>query len=598
MATIPTDQAQVQPDALPTVRFNPDAPIEAFGGGRAATSFGAIEQVGQSAMDLGRTYKMHADQVATMTADNGMAQAENKIQTQVSQMRGQDALKAPDFVKEQWQQAQDAAMKGAANDAQKQAILRSSLLRQSTLDRTVQMHVANETHAMAEQTTVDSIDNSRDAAVMNAFDGDRVGLEKDRQTAAMQDWAGRNGVPLDSPIYQKRLTDTLSQTNKEVIQNMVDNAQEKTAQEYFQANKGQMNARDIDFVSKITERAETLQKGLDMWNKVGGLKLPDGTPDEAAMERHVMADPSITSIDQKIKALDFVKARASEERVNQARADQANDKAFINQTLQGRTQGVPLADAMRAAQDAGKTPYDQNAYEEQVKKIYAPPSESDPATHNQIWEGIEGGTITNKQQIDQAAASGALNQKDWFEERKHLYNTIQNGSDPETKQTWERIKLQAEQTFGSDKLKKDAFLYEMHSISDGKSNEDLWKTANDKLKTDPSTQWSIFGAHFGGSPQYESDNSKRDATNLAWGKIHQDIGEDQANAIGGGALYQGKKNWGLADVNSFADSLGGWDKIKVGTPANNAIQSLMGKKQPVTPANVNAVLQKYPDGHF
>lgn len=591
---IPTAQSQAQPDELPTVRFSPDAPAEAFGGGKDLAPFSAAEQAGGSLEDLGRIYKQHADQIASLQADNQASQLENSLQIKVSQMRGQDALKAPDLVKEQWEQGTEDIMKGATNDAQRFSIQRSLMLRQATLNKTVQLHVADQTHAMAEQTTVDSIDNSRDAAVMNAFDPDRVSLEKDRQEAALKDWAGRNGVPEGSDIYNKKLTDTLSQTNKEVIQNMVDNAQEKTAQAYFQANKSQMNAKDIDFISKITERAETLQRGSDMWDKVGGYKLPDGTPDEAHMEKAVMSDPSITSIDQKVKALDFVKARASEERVNQSRADQAADKSFLNQTIQGRTNGTSLADAMRSAQDAGKTPYDQEQYEQAVKRIYAPPTESDPSTHMKIWEGIQDGTITSKQAIDQAAQSQQLNQKDWFELRKNLYDVTQNGTDPATKSAWERVKALAEENFSGNKVDHDKFLYDMHVSTEGKSPDEIVKSANDKLKGDPNTGiWGIFQ-----KPQWKSEVDKLDANSTAWGKVHQDIGQDQANAIGGGALYQGKKTWGLADVDSFAEQMGGWDNIKTGTPANNAIQSLMGKKQPITPSNVKAVLDKYPDGKF
>jgi hypothetical protein len=54
-----------------------------------------------------------------------------------------------------------------------------------------------------------------------------------------------------------------------------------------------------------------------------------------------------------------------------------------------------------------------------------------------------------------------------------------------------------------------------------------------------------------------------------------------------------------AQVQSFANSLGMTiDDLKVGTPANNAIQSLQAKGKIVSPTAVQAVLKKHPDGNW
>lgn len=588
---------QVQESALPNVRFGAETNLDTFGGGKPLEAAGeAIQGVEKTAFDITQQEKQKADNLAFMSADRQASELQTQLQVNTSKMLGRDALVAPDYVQQQWSDGLQKIQGSLQNDTQRMAFAKAANTRWEELNKTTQVHVSQQMQAFDDNETAGYLATSRNAAVLNATDDQKVEFELARQQAALTDWAQRKGIPTDSDAFKAKLADQLSGTHKEIIAARLDKDDPNNveqARDYLDAHKSQMNSQDLVAATKAIDQAETTGIALDAWDDVKNMKLSNGMPDEARMQKALYSRDDLSD-ERKEKVWEFVKGRAKEEVLQKNMQDQSTDRSFMNAAIQARQQGAPLQDALKLADRYSSDPYDQSVKANAIRQIYAPPTKSDPSTFMNIWESIQDGTA-EKSDIDQALNKQQLTTEDWRSLRMQYYKSNTEDQSAEEKQTWERIKLLSEETF-SDKKKRDAFMYEMHSISDGKSPEDLWKSANDKLKTAPGS--GIFGTDWFGEPQWKTDIQKSDAQNTAWGKVYQDVGDSETKAIGQGILYSGKESWGLGDVDAFAAQFGGYDKIKGGTPVNTAIQSLMSHGKLATAANVKAVLKKYPDGKY
>jgi hypothetical protein len=314
------------------------------------------------------------------------------------------------------------------------------------------------------------------------------------------------------------------------------------------------------------------------------------------MRKAIYADESLDP-KQKTQVWGFVKARAGEARVDKLQQDEARDRDFMNQVIGLRKQGQPLDSALKLAGRYGSDAYDKSVKEDAAKKMYGSPSKSDPTAYLTAWERVQEGKAS-REELDALQTAGRINVEDWRALNKERHNILTKGQSPERQQVQERVKLLADSKFGKNKRKKDEFLYEMQASGKDKSPEEYWKLANDKLKDDPST--GMYGMFQ--ETQWKSDLKKRDAKNLAWGKLYEDLGKAEVTAIGKGFLDTGTKDWGPEDVDFFASTFGGYDNIKPGTPVHNAIRSIMkmpaGKRVLVTPANVKKLLDSRPDGNY
>lgn len=602
MPQVPQYNGGVRSQSLPSVRVNTEAPAEAFGGGQSsAAAFGAVSDLGKQAHDVAQEEWKKANQVAHMEADNKAAALETQLQVKASQMLGKDANNAPDIASKEWQDGTQKIRDSLSNDDQREAFDRTISTRWQSLDKNVQVHVAEQRKVYDNAETSTAIATSRNAAVLNANDDQRIGIEVARQNAVVSDWASRNGIPKDSDIYKQKIAEELSATHQGVITARLDNGQDSAARSYFDANKSGMAAADVLKSEKAISDHETLGQGNAMWNKVGGLRLADGMPDEAKMQAAVNSDPNLSD-EKKQKIWEVVKAKAGESIANKNRQDASNDRAFMDGAIQMRQQGQPLDQALKLAQKNSDSLYQQAVREDAIKKLYAPPSQSDPNVYMNLWERVQDGSAS-KQEIDQAKEQNRLNVSDWDSLRKDYYKVTVEGKNPETSQAWKGVGLLADQQFGSDKQSKNEFIYALKSQAEGKSADEIFKMAKDKLEKDPSTAspWTqrlTLGLAGNGDAQYKSDLAKQQASSLAFGKANEDIGQNTLKAIQNGAARSGKKSFAPSDLDAFSASLGGYDNIKPGTPAHNAMQSLIKKNQLVTPSNIKAVLAIHPDGNY
>lgn len=591
---------RVQEAGLGNVRVGGDVSAEAFGGGRSEQQVTqSVDQFTGAVGRLADQAKKKADDVAFMSADRQLSEAEIRIQLDSKKMLGKDAAGSPDYAKEQWDKTVEDVSKGLANDDQKQLLMHSSNSRWQSLNNAVQTHTFGQLQQYDENETKGYLETSKSAAVLNADDPGRVGQEIVRQKFMMQEFATRHGIPADSEQFKQMQQDTISGTHQGVISAQIDSGNSAKAAKYFNEVKGEMKAADILTTEKSIKQGQILEQGQTAWKQYGSMRLADGTPDEAAIQAKVMANKSIAP-DEREKVWDFVKSRAAEDIANKTRQDQARDRSFMNTAIQARQQGQPLEQAIKLANKFGVDSYDQATKMEAIKKIYAPPGDSDQAVKYKLWEGIQEGKTTSAE-IDDALQKNLLNAKDWSAMKEERYKAEVEGRSPEMKSARDRVKQLSVQTFGSDKARSQAFELEVTEAARNKSPDEYWKIANDKIKTDPSTQnhflW-MQSLPFGGQEFYKSDAEKRGASSLAFGKANEDLGLDVVKSIGQGVARKGGKTFTPTDIEAFSQEFGGYQNIKPGTPVHNAIQSLMRRNKPIVPENIKAVLAQYPDGAF
>lgn len=594
---------KVEEEALPGVRVQPHADLASFGGGQAAEgAFSAASGVAKEAGELASQEFDRANQVAHLAADNAQAQKQAEIQTNVSKMYGQNSLGASDYVKKEWDKFTQDQAGNASNRVQQMAIQRSAASRSQELNRYTTQHVSQQMEQFADEQFKGGIENATSLAVMNPNDQANVQSQLERANALMIDQANRKGIYKDAngqetDAFKAMKEVTLGQFHKSVIQSMLDKDDPEgvnAAKEYLATHKEEMGGQTYKAARNTFENAETKQLGMDAWDEMKGMRLADGTPDTGKMERQIMADQSLP-VARKLQIVQFVKARAGEERVQFYQQVASNDRSFADQVTKARTQGVPMATAMNLAEKFSRDPVDRQQKMAYVQTTYGPPSDSDPDTKVNLRERIEMGQASLAD-IDTVRGK-QLNDQDWMQLRQEYFKAQVEGHTPQMKLVNNQIKELSVQNFGSDRTRSSRFKDAVDAATQGMSPDEKYKTAVDMIKKDPATQhdWPLIGK-WGGQAAFEVSSQQSAAHAIAMGQASQDVGHDEVMAIGQGVMHTGAKSYGPADVDKFAQEFGGYEQIKKGTPVNNAIQTIMQSGQVVSPEGVRWVLARSKNG--
>ncbi len=594
MPNVPTYTPKAQLQDVPRERMDPTQPIEAFGGGKA-NPFGAVSQVAGQLNDFAQKEVEKAAQVEFQNADTKLSEAQTRIQVESGKMLGRDAGGAPDYANEEWKKAVDEVGMTLHGPARR-AFNASVGNRWESLNRGVSLHVADQISKTDDLETQSYIDSSRTSARVNSFDDQAIGQETTRIRDAVTAWAGRKGLLHDkdgaeSPVFKDKLTDELSLTHAAVIESRLAIGKPELAKSYFDKAKaeGEISSKHIGVLEKNIEDAQILGVGLKTWDKVRGIRLSDGQFDEDKMRRAVLSSTDLPD-NRKEKVWEFVKARMGESIVSEHRADNARNNSFMNTVLGLKKQGQPMAEAMKVVKRFSKDNYDENVKMDALKKLYNPPRQGDPIKETELWLKIKDGG-GSYQELDQQMRQGSITPEQWQNLTKLFHESKTNPLKEDEKFTWDRVVEMADEKFGSNKNEKSKFLISLRKDTSGQAPAQIFKKAEEMLP-----KGGFLG--FNKTKPYKEKLAQQDADSRAWATAYDDVGKDQISGIIGGVTRSGKPKATPMDIKAFADEMGGYDKIKIGTPANNAIQSLTRRRMPVTPANIKAVLQKVPSGVY
>lgn len=199
-----------------------------------------------------------ADQVALLDADNQLSSLSTNLETQTLSRHGKDALAAGPEVQDAWTKGASDISNGLTNDRQREAFAARADHHWNLLNETVQKHGAQEfqkydadnTTAAIQNRLTDSVNNYTDPARLNQ----NVAESKDLVTLYGQ----RNGESPD--VIQEKATRASSSIHTGVIDRMLTDGNDITAQTYFDAHKGEMTSEDILRVEKPLEIGSTLGK--------------------------------------------------------------------------------------------------------------------------------------------------------------------------------------------------------------------------------------------------------------------------------------------------------------------------------------------------
>ena len=344
-------------------------------------------------------------------------------------------------------------------------------------------------------------------------------------------------------------------------------------------------------LDKVVEgkRFDTLRS--TMWDSsFKNMKLSDGNINLARVEKSIKE--SKFTPDQQAKLYDFAQAKAGELRQQKTQLAAAENDSFYNDFAKTKARNVPLEEALKVAGKHGGDAWDVSQREDFIKKAYSTPVKTDPEVYLATWEKVQDGVIT-KEELRDTWKNNNISNDDFEALSKDLFKRQSTG---EGDKGMDRIKLLAAEKFNQyDKLEKDQYLYEMAQATRGMKPEQKLAYAQDALQkvvTSTGTLWDTK------KPKYQVDLMKRDANSEAWGAIYNDIGAKEVEAIIKGQARKGATSFGIDDVDKIASALGGYESMKVGTPANNAMKSLIKNNKPVNVENIRALLQQRPDGQW
>lgn len=347
----------------------------------------------------------------------------------------------------------------------------------------------------------------------------------------------------------------------------------------LELNKENVSGEFYTKAKNIVEgkRFDNLRK--DMWDQsFSRMRMSDGNVDLGKVKKTIDSNKNLTN-ENKTKLFDYAQARAGEDRQIRLQSEAADLDGFYNAVATGVKQKQGIDDMLRLVGKFGGDPKEKMDREEYIKKLFSTPSKSNPEIYLSTWEKVQEGSIT-KDDIREVWKNGAINNSDFESLSKELYSKQLTG---EGNKGFQRIKLLADQEFTNDKTKKAEFLYLMKEETKNMKPEEAFVHAQDSLKkvvTEKGRFWDTKEV------KWKLDLQNLDAKNSAIGMVYQDLGKDGVNAVMKTLVNKGVKQPGFADIENFAKSIGGYDRLKKGTPEHDAILGLQKLGKEVTPQTI------------
>lgn len=275
MPRVPQVERNVQTQGLPSVRVDPTAPIEAFGGGASGSApFKEAENLLVSRQDRldkvaqrdqkdylkqAEEAKRNAQEVQVQDLDLGLAQLETQANEQARSMRGRDAVHALDAVDKTWKKGVEELGKGAYSPEVQQDFHKIAQARYGNLYKSVEGHVAQEREVYDDKQTESYLSTARASA--DYTNPDSIGLSMFQQENALARYARRKGLPAEWLSDQK--AKAVSATHAEILKRMVVDGQDGLAQKYSKVHEKDMLDNDLAIVDRIRREEEQKRAARD-----------------------------------------------------------------------------------------------------------------------------------------------------------------------------------------------------------------------------------------------------------------------------------------------------------------------------------------------
>lgn len=604
MPKVPLYNESVQEQAIPGVRANPDAPIEAFGGGN---SVNAVTQASQNLLSAGdkliQDEQKKANDIAHVDTRNQLLNLRTQLQYDPNSgflaKKGSQVRGLPDQVQGDWNSGIKDIRGNLVNDEQRQAFDKMAVEEGGDLNRDLQKHLYVEGVQYDKDTTEANLKLEIQNAANHHNDPEAIDNSKNKIISVIDGFGGRNGQPKESTDVHRQVS--IDAMYDEVINRKMLSEGGIAAKKYLDANQDISPTKRLDLEVKL-EKQVNQELGEQAWNKFSnapGARLVGGYPNMEKVESDIMGQ-DLPYKDKRQQA-EVAKALGAEQTANVTKQRAAAEHGFLNNVISGKKGGWQLSDAVKFTNTTTNDPYDLAVRQKAVADLYAPADKSNDEVKFTLWLDNQQG-VGDEFKINRAVSDGYITSADGLHLKEENWN-IKNGTYPEDlKNANSRIHELAKVNFPNDPRKQAGFVNTVNAISQQKSlsPEEKINYANEQFKGKAGTGYNIpLIGEIWQKKNIEFSMKNLDATTQQMGDLHTLIGKDEVGAISDAISRQnGGAMVSPSDIVSFSSQFGGWQNIQKGTPVNNAIHSLVQIRKPVTQKNIQWILQNHPDGNY
>lgn len=314
MPTVRRLQREVSPTALPGVQQTAgETPTSTGAGlaiakgeaqvasGRALSGLGAgLAETGGRLFARSEAFnrqladeaRKNADQVALLNAENQLGTWENQRlydpQSGALTVHGKDSFGLPEQLATEFGNVAGDVEQGLGTPEQRTLFQRIRTQRGLLLDQTIRRHVFGEMQRYEGEELQGLVENAQSAAIANALDPKRVGIELTRGVTAIQTHAPRLGQGPEQVQHQVELF--TSATHVGVIDRLLATDRTKAAKVYFEETRDQIKGEAIARVEKAIE--EGTLRG-DSQKQADTIIASGGTLTQQREQARAIEDPKL-----------------------------------------------------------------------------------------------------------------------------------------------------------------------------------------------------------------------------------------------------------------------------------------------------------------
>jgi hypothetical protein len=249
----------VRSTPLPGARVDTTQPLSAFGGGEGLdqtvnAARGLSEDIGKIAVEQ----QKDANDVRNMQTALDMSKVQDGLTVKLKDMRGKDALAAPDVISQDWKKQTDDIYSGLSNNSQKDYFNKERNAQAIELYRKVSSHVSTEQTNFAKSVYIATLDNNINKSADHQ-DADSLNQHIDGIKGIVKGYGNKFGE--DQTVIDKMSEDAAQKAvDTAVMTRLQQTGDEKQAQELLDSVSHNITTDDYMKTSyKLEKRAETLR---------------------------------------------------------------------------------------------------------------------------------------------------------------------------------------------------------------------------------------------------------------------------------------------------------------------------------------------------
>lgn len=508
MPTAPTYQdtdpgvGTVSPTLITTAHIASDAPLAAFGGGEKVQE--GADRLTETSASISGQWKERADKLASIVMSKKLSELETDTQYNkeygVMNLRGADAVKAPDKAQELWKKGTDDISKTVSNPAQQMYFNEMSEQHWQNLNSNLQHHVSSEmlkySQDQADAANTSEINAAGLAASSN--DPERVALAMGNITSTIIKKNQIMGIPADSPVTKSDIAEGISKLHVGVVQSLLANEKTKEAEIYFDKNKGSIYPANVRNALEDKVRQESLYNIMqDVSSFADKHRLDDGLIDIEAAHEYVkslkLPAREQYQAESHIRSIVYVDNAETKEIQNDKM------KSAIEQMMADEKKGVPLVEAQHRASQFAYNNESAQKIQDMGLSIYSSPEEKFKAWLDHSPQAVQ----------------GAVAEMENIVKTKYGKNPIIIGGVP-----------QDQATVALTELKEKVL---------GKTPDQIRQITTDAMKSVPTTKWAPLGFRLPDfiqrhQPQFAVDANDAQLESAKWSQMRKDFGSANVDA--------------------------------------------------------------------